>query len=177
MASLTRRLYYRRPAGSRALRPRRIGQVLQVARDGADVVVVDEALPGRHGGARTSVADDPQEIVLRSLERLEIGGDRRALGVDAVALRALGQERRAREAKLGAERGGGGGLGGRADAVPREDRGQRAGLELPERAVELVLEREVDLAHGGADRHVAGGVDNLHQAEAGLMRHEPPAQR
>src|SRR2546427_12239050 len=95
MASLTRRLYYRRPAGSRALRPRRIGQVLQVARDGADVVVVDEALPGRHGGARASVSDDPQEIVLRSLERLEIGGGPGAPGVGTLALRAPGQERRA----------------------------------------------------------------------------------
>src|SRR2546427_4123078 len=107
MASLTRRLYSRGRAVP-SLRPGRIRHVLQVACDGADVVVVDEAFPGRHRRPRASAADDPEEIVLRALERLEVGGDRRALGVDAVTLRALGQVRRARETQLGAERRGGG---------------------------------------------------------------------
>src|SRR5918996_1308477 len=99
----------------RGRRPRR--ELLDVAGDMADVVVADEALPRRHGGPKAAVADDPDEVVLRALERSKIRGGCRTRGVGAMTLGALREVGRPGGAQVRAEgRGGGGGLGER-DAV------------------------------------------------------------
>src|SRR5256885_7031864 len=78
-------------------------ELLDVARDGADVVLTDQALPRGHAGAGPPVLDGSNEVRLAALERLQIRGGRGSLGVGAVALRALREERRPRCAQLRAQ--------------------------------------------------------------------------
>src|SRR5881628_2433055 len=105
------------------LRVRVRRETLDVARDVEDVLIGDEALPGRHAGARSAVPDDPEEIGLRALEGLKIGRGRAALGVDSMTLRTLRQVGRAGGAQLRTQgRSLGRGLGQR-EPVPREDGG------------------------------------------------------
>src|SRR5439155_9437042 len=79
-------------------------ETLDVARNVEDVLIGNEALPGRHASARSAVPDDPEEIGLRALEGLKIGGGRAALGVDSMTLRTLRQVGRAGGAQLRTQR-------------------------------------------------------------------------
>src|SRR2546426_9492961 len=74
-------------------------ELLDVARDGADVFLADQALPRCHAGAGPPGLDDSNEVRLAALERLEIRGGRGSLGGGAMALRALREARRPRGAK------------------------------------------------------------------------------
>src|SRR3989442_2380629 len=71
-------------------------ELLDVARDGADVFLADQALPRCHAGAGPPGLDDSNEVRLAALERLGIRSGRGSLGVGAMPFRALPDEPRPR---------------------------------------------------------------------------------
>src|SRR5882724_1050991 len=150
---------------------------LDVARDGADVLLVDETLPRCHAGAGPPGLNDSNEVLLAALERQEIRGGRGALGVGAMTLRALRQDRRPRGAKLRGEGRRRRGSLGQGDPVACQDGWQRRGLQLLDRAVHGFLEVSIRFADDGADLEVATGIVELARDEAGVPRDEPARER
>src|SRR5207247_9915243 len=64
-------------------------ELLDVARDGADVFLADQALPRSHAGAAPPGLDASNELRLAPLEPLQIRGGRGSLAIGAPAVPSL----------------------------------------------------------------------------------------